>query len=279
MSEIVSLDQSLEDKIKEDLLRIVESKRERIYSKLMGAALGSVPWVGGFLSASKEFLDEESQIRTNQLYMQWFTEHKQKMAMLGETLISVVKRLDEMGEDVEERIQSEEYLQLVRKSFRTWDNADTHEKRELIRKLMTNAAAQKLIPDDLIRMFIEWINHYHEAHFSVIKIIYQSHGPTRHDIWRKLDGRDVRENSLEADLFKMLIRDLSMSNVIRQKREMDYDGHFYKKASPKSKTPSKLMESAFESSKSYELTELGKHFVHYTMTDVVSKIGSGENTQ
>ncbi len=33
------------------------------------------------------------------------------------------------------------------------------------------------------------------------------------------------------------------------------------------------MESAFESTKPYVLTELGKQFVHYVMEDVVPAIG------
>ncbi len=34
------------------------------------------------------------------------------------------------------------------------------------------------------------------------------------------------------------------------------------------------MESAFEETKQYELTELGKQFVHYVLTDVVTQIES-----
>lgn len=33
------------------------------------------------------------------------------------------------------------------------------------------------------------------------------------------------------------------------------------------------MESAFEDTKPYVLTELGKQFVHYTMNEVVTRIG------
>jgi hypothetical protein len=37
------------------------------------------------------------------------------------------------------------------------------------------------------------------------------------------------------------------------------------------------MESAFEDSKPYVLTELGKQFVHYTMSEVVGRIeGEGD---
>ena len=36
---------------------------------------------------------------------------------------------------------------------------------------------------------------------------------------------------------------------------------------------SRVMESAFENTKPYVLTELGKQFVHYVMEDVVSQLG------
>ena len=35
------------------------------------------------------------------------------------------------------------------------------------------------------------------------------------------------------------------------------------------------MKSAFDDQEQYVLTELGKQFVHYTMTDLVKRIGSG----
>jgi len=37
------------------------------------------------------------------------------------------------------------------------------------------------------------------------------------------------------------------------------------------------MESAFEDSKSYVLTELGSQFVHYTMTELVARLNPGES--
>jgi hypothetical protein len=36
------------------------------------------------------------------------------------------------------------------------------------------------------------------------------------------------------------------------------------------------MASAFDDDKEYELTELGKQFVHYTMNEIVPKIGGGK---
>lgn len=39
------------------------------------------------------------------------------------------------------------------------------------------------------------------------------------------------------------------------------------------------MESAFEDTKPYVLTELGKQFVHYTMNEVVTRLGGPESEE
>jgi hypothetical protein len=271
-NEIRIRDNSIEDKIKKDLELPPGSERDKIFSKMFGAALGSIPWIGGVLSAMTD-IHFDDQSKNNQLYEQWLEEHKIKMQLLGETLFEVAKKLNSFSEEINERIESEDYLKIVRKSFRSWDAADTNEKRELIRKLLTNAGAQTLVADDLIRLFLDWLNLYHEIHFSVIKVIYQNRLSTRGDIWRELNGANVREDSMEADLFKMLIRDLSTGGVIRQARETDYNGNFItKKRAPKNPYQSGTLKSAFDENDQYELTDLGQNFVHYTMTEVVTKI-------
>ena len=185
-----------------------------------------------------------------------------------------MQRLDEFPEEIDERLESEGYSQLVKKSFRSWDNADTQEKREIVRKLLTNAGASKVVPDDLIRLFLDWIDSYHEAHFAVIRIVHQNSGCTRHAIWQELHGEIPREDSLEADLFKLLIRDLSTGGVIRQHRETDYSGNFLRKPAKKSQgRTTSTLTSAFDDKDGYELTELGSHFVHYTMNEAVPRIG------
>jgi len=70
---------------------------------------------------------------------------------------------------MDERIESEEYLDLVRKPFRSWDHADTDEKRRYIGNLISNAAGTRLCSDDVMRLFIDWLNAYHDAHFAVIR--------------------------------------------------------------------------------------------------------------
>ncbi|MFL5738617.1 MAG: hypothetical protein ACJ75B_00260 [Flavisolibacter sp.] len=269
---LIITDDSVENKLKEEILKSFGSKRKQIFSKIFSAALGSIPWVGGFLSAMSDYKAEQGQVKGNELYLQWLLEHSTKIKYLAETLSQTISRLNEFPDEVNDRLESEEYLQLVRKAFRSWDQADTTEKQDFIRKLITNAGAYRLVPDDLIRLFMDWINLYHEAHFAVIKSIFQSPGCTRFNIWSQLNGTDVREDSLEADLFKLLIRDLSTGSVIRQHRETDYYGSFVKKQVKKTTSPSRTMKSAFDDQDRYELTELGQQFVHYTMNEVVPRI-------
>jgi hypothetical protein len=112
----------------------------------------------------------------------------------------------------------------------------------------------------------------------VIREIYKNPGPTRYDIWIAVYGEPVpRDDSAEADLYKMLIGDLSLGRVIRQPRESDNLGRYRKKTTrskPAFKTTT--LESPFEDTKQYVLTELGSQFVHYTMTELVTRLETGE---
>jgi len=164
---------------------------------------------------------------------------------------------------------------LIKKCFRDWSAAESEEKRVLVRNLLTNAASSTICTDDVVKMFIEWIDHYSEIHFKVIRFIYKNTGCSRAEMWQDIHGEQVREDSAEADLFKLLIHDLSTGHVIRQHREKDYQGNFLKARSQKNRKPvSRTLASAFDDEKQYELTELGTQFVHYTMNEIVPRIGS-----
>jgi len=125
---------------------------------------------------------------------------------------------------------------------------------------------------------VEWIDTYNAAHFKVIRVIYQYPGCTRADIWDQIHGTEVREDSAEADLFKLLIRDLSTGSVIRQVRATDGSGRFLRKPPARTKRgqASPYMKSAFDDKEQYVLTELGDKFVHYTMEEVVPRIGGAQ---
>jgi hypothetical protein len=95
-----------------------------------------------------------------------------------------------------------------------------------------------------------------------IGAIYNSSGITRLAIWRKVGKGPVREDSADADLYKLLIRDLSTGGIIRQHRETDYAGRFLKKPAarprPGAVPANTTAKSAFNDEDGYELTELGE---------------------
>ena len=266
--------------IKTEIDKLTPSGCRRFFEKFLLAALGSIPWVGGFISTMATLKTDAGDVKADDMRTQWLEEHQKKLNRLACTLGEISDRFEKIGEQIHERIQSEEYLDLVRRSFRAWDQADTQEKRQYVANLVANAAGTKLCSDDVIRLFIDWLNLYHEAHFAVIRTIHKDSGVSRYDIWMEIHGQLVREDSAEADLFKLLIRDLSTGGVIRQERETTMDGRFLRKHPRKSlgHAPS-TMESAFEDTKPYVLTALGRQFVHYSMTDAVRRIESGEESR
>ncbi|MBN9662253.1 MAG: hypothetical protein J0H49_28910 [Acidobacteria bacterium] len=276
----LNVQQEAEVFLRTEIAKASPSDRRRAFEKFIMAALGSVPWIGGFLSAAANFKIEEGTLRTNSLHTQWLEEHARKLAKLTATLESVVNRFESLGDTIDARIQSEGYLQLVRRAFRVWDDAATEEKRRYVGNVLANSAGTRLCSDDVVRLFLDWLNTYHESHFAVIRTIYANRGITRFEIWDQIYGELPREDSAEADLYRFLIRDLSTGGVIRQDRETNQAGQFLRKRRPKSRQPvSNTIESAFEDIKPYVLTGLGEQFVHYTMNEVVTRIGQGSGTQ
>lgn len=190
-----------------------------------------------------------------------------------DTIAEIVTRLDVHDEKIADRVNSGEYQSLVKKAFRNWAGAESETKREFIRNILCNAASTDLTSDDVVSLFIEWLQSYSEFHFAVIAEIYNNPGSTRLSIWRGLGKGEPREDSAEADLYKLLIRDLSTGGVIRQHRETDHAGNFIAKRPRKRPgSNSRTMKSAFDDEEQYELTALGRQFVHYAMTDLPIKI-------
>jgi hypothetical protein len=192
----------------------------------------------------------------------------------GRTIAEVIARIDMKDEETTKRIESPEYQTILKKAFRNWSSVDSESKREKVRNILSHAATTRLTSDDVVKLFIDWITLYSDFHFEVIGEVYRNQGVSRGQIWRALNKPTVREDSAEADLYKLLIRDLSMGGVIRQHRQTDYAGNFVKKSTPTVPKGSgqRTMVSAFDNSERYELTELGKQFVHYAMTEIVAKI-------
>ena len=238
-------------------------------------ASGAVPYVGGVLSAIVGAWSEREQAKVNRFFEQWVKMLEDEIREKEATIIEIMARLDLQDEKIAARVESREYRSLLKKTFREWSGAESEHKRVLIRNVLSNAAASTLSSDDVVRMFIDWIGQYSELHFQVIGAIYNSNGISRGAVWRKIGKGDVREDSADADLYKLLFRDLSTGSVVRQHRETDYYGNFVAKPTSK-KSPgsgSNVLKSAFDEEEQYELTELGKQFVHYAMTELTQRIG------
>lgn len=263
---------------------IPKDKRVARYSRgALQAIGGAVPFAGGVFSAIAGAWSEAEQERVNRFFEHWVRMLQDELKEKEETIIEIMSRLDLQDEKIAARVESREYQSLVKKTFREWAGAESEEKRKYIRNILSNAAATSVSSDDVVRMYIDWINQYSEMHFQVIGAIYNSGGITRGEIWRKIGKGPVREDSADADLYKLLFRDLSTGGIIRQHREVDRLGNFVPKPTqkrPKGSGP-KPPVSAFDEHEGYELTGLGQQFVHYAMSELPPKIefkSEGEET-
>jgi len=235
---------------------------------------GAIPFAGGLFSAIAGAWSEHEQEKVNRFFEHWIRMLEDEIKEKEETIIEIMARLDLADEEIAKRVESREYQSLIKKTFREWSGAESNEKRVYIRNILANAASCQVSSDDVVRMYIDWINQYSEMHFQVIGAIYNSNGISRGEIWNKIGKGAVREDSADADLYKLLFRDLSTGSIIRQHRARDYHGNVIPKTPqrrPKGSGP-KPPVSAFDLEEKYELTALGNQFIHYAMTDLPLKI-------
>jgi hypothetical protein len=249
-------------------------KVAKITRAVLQVASGAIPFAGGALSAIAGAWSEAEQERVNRFFEAWIRMLQDEFKEKAQTILDIMARLNLQDEAIAARVESKEFQSLLNKAFREWAGVESEQKRVYIRNVLSNAAASTLTGDDVVRMFIDWISQYSEMHFQVIGAIYNSDGITRGEVWRKIGRGATREDSADADLYKLLFRDLSTGGIIRQHREVDYLGNFIPKTPerrPKGSGP-KPMASAFDEEDGYDLTELGRQFVHYAMTELPPKI-------
>lgn len=251
-----------------------EGKGKKIGRGALQVAGGAVPFVGGLFAAVAGAWSEAEQEKVNRFFRHWVKMLEDELKEKEQTIIEIMARLDMQDVKIQERVESKEYQSLLKKTFREWSGAESEDKREYIRNILANAAASQVSSDDVVRLFIDWLKTYSELHFRVIAAVYNSAGITRGEIWRKIGKGKVREDSADADLYKLLFRDLSTGGIVRQHRERDYYGNFVQKRPQKKSRGAgpKPMKSAFDEEDQYELTELGQQFVHYAMTDLPVRI-------
>lgn len=252
--------------------KLPESSNAAKVSRTALQLAGATPYIGSIFSLMASAWSEREQERANKFFEQWIKMLSDELKEKEITIIEILARLDLQDEKIKERIESKEYQSIIRKTFREWAGAESETKRIYIRNILANAAASSITSDDVIRLFIDWIATYSELHFKVIGAIYNNKGITRGGVWTSLDRKPTKENSADADLYKLLFRDLSTGGIIRQIRETDYYGNFVKKTKAHRSNSGPTMTSAFDNEEGYELTELGQQYVHYAMTDLPPKI-------
>lgn len=255
-------------------------KVAKISRGALQAVGGAVPFAGGVFSAIAGAWSEGEQEKVNSFFKHWVQMLQDELKEKEETIIEIMARLDLQDEAIADRVESKEYQSLVKKTFREWSGAESEDKRIYIRNILANAASTQVSSDDVVRLYIDWINQYSDMHFQVIGAIYNSDGITRGAVWDKIGKGTVREDSADADLYKLLFRDLSTGGIIRQHREVDNFGNFIQKPTQRRSKGSgkKPSVSAFDRQEGYDLTELGKQFVHYAMTDLPLKIEFTKDT-
>jgi hypothetical protein len=265
-----------QNQLEQDLNKALTRGHGPRIARFVLALLSGIPAAGGVFSGAAGAWSENEQEFFNKVAGSWLKLQQDEIREIGITIAEILSRLDLNDEEIRKRLESPEYLALLKKAFRDWSAAESEAKRVLVRNLLTNAAVNKICTDDVVRMFIKWIEDYSELHFKVIRWIYKNPGSTRWEIWQGVHGAQVREDSAEADMFKLLIRDLSTGSVIRQHRDTDYMGNFIKKQrAPRQRGySSQTMKSAFDDEEEYELTELGTQFVRYTMDEVMPRIAA-----
>src|SRR3990172_11642066 len=93
-------------RVADQISKARSSPRRRAFEKFFLAALGSIPWVGGFLSAAAELkLDADGNLEDT-LQSQWLREHQIKIGHLQSTLDKVAERFANLGNSIDERIES-----------------------------------------------------------------------------------------------------------------------------------------------------------------------------
>lgn len=283
---VVPVDGEIVSDTEKDLIQSFAMGQNDKYTRFFLAALSSIPWcIPLFIPFSliANLKGEIDQDKLNNAFRLILETHREKLLDLTTTTSEILTRLDGFGEEVRKRIESPEYLTLVRGAFRVWDQSDTAEKRLMVKKLLIASGAITLCPDGQIRLFIDWIERYHEDHFAVLREVYQ-HGPiTKRQIWDNLHpGQTERpqDNSAQAGLFGYLNRELNMGGIIHLNRETDGAGQTIRAPrQSSSRSVNGTLESPFDDTKEWILSELGKEFVRYVMDDVDPQLETRSNTE
>ena len=78
-SSSVSSEAAIIEHLRSELAKSEPTRRRRIIEMFVLAALGSIPWVGGFLSAAASYKINDGSLIQDSLQTQWLEEHHKKI--------------------------------------------------------------------------------------------------------------------------------------------------------------------------------------------------------
>lgn len=175
------------ERFDKELTEALERGHGPLIARFALACLGGVPVVGGVFGGVAGGWSEKEQNHYNRVFASWLRLQEDELKEIAQTIAEILSRLNLNNENIQKRIESPEYLSLLKKCFRDWSAAESEQKRVFIRNLLINAAAHKLCSDDVVRMFIKWIDIYSDFTLCCNSLRIQNR-------WLH-KGRDMARNS------------------------------------------------------------------------------------
>lgn len=115
---------------------------------------------------------EQEEAIATEFLRNWISMIQDEIKEKEKTIIEIMSRVDMHDKAIQERITSDGFQSLLKKSFREWPAAESEEKRVLLRNLLSNAAASQVSSDGVVRLFLDWLNTYSPFHFEFMATVY-----------------------------------------------------------------------------------------------------------
>src|SRR3990167_2543291 len=108
---------SLEENIQNELEKSLSAGPNGVIRFVL-QCLGGIPTAGGIFGASAGAWSEYEQSRFNKMFNAWLKLQQDEIREIAKTLMEVMSRLDAASSEIQERLESPEYLGIIKKCFR-----------------------------------------------------------------------------------------------------------------------------------------------------------------
>ena len=101
----------------ENIPDLPSGKKEKIGRAALSSVGGAIPFAGGLFSAAAGYWSDNDQERVNDFLKHWIDMLKEELIEKEKTILEVMARLDMQDEKIQERIKSNEYQSLIKKTW------------------------------------------------------------------------------------------------------------------------------------------------------------------